>query len=564
VTTSNSERSGLASLIPALSWLPGYDRSWLGPDLIAGVTAAAVVVPQAMGYATVAGLPPEVGLYTCIFPMAVYAFLGTSRRLSFSTTSTIVALTGLGLVTAGATGEGAVPAVATLTLMVGAALILFRFLNLGWLLESVSEAVVAGLKLAVGLTIIADQLPKLLGIAPADGGFIPDVRNAVEGLSSANTATLILSLVTLAGLFALKRWAPRVPGPLLAAVGGILLVILTNITERGVELIPEVPTGLPLPAIPSLDLVGPLLPFALAIAFMSYFETVTAARIARDPDDPPVDNNQEYVADGAATLVGAFFQTVPPAGGFSQTQVNTNAGAQTQVSQLVTVLVAIVIALFLAPVLSDLPAATLGAIVVVSVSGLLVLTEVRRIRQIDPVELVVVALTALFALVFDLLIGVLVGVFLTFYMVLRRLNRPAIVELRRPPTGGEPLPAREGDGAIPGMLILRIEGGLYTLNVRRAQEEIYARVDGAEPRPEVLLLDVGATVDTSVTVIDIMAETERQLARHGTQMWLAAIPERAEAKARRTDLWDEWLDAGRIHSTVSAAVEAFEMAKKNR
>jgi MFS superfamily sulfate permease-like transporter len=296
---------------------------------------------------------------------------------------------------------------------------------------------------------------------------------------------------------------------------------------------------------------------------MSYFETVTAARIARDPEDPPLDNNQEYVADGAATLVGAFFQTVPPAGGFSQTQVNTNAGAQTQLSQMVTVVIAIVVALFLAPVLSDLPAATLGAIVVVSVSGLLVLTEVRRIRQIDPLELVVVALTALFALVFDLLIGVLVGVFLTIYMVLRRVNHPAIIELRRPPTGGEPLPAREGDRAIPGMLILRIEGGLYTLNVRRAQEEIYARVDGAEPRPEVLLLDVGATVDTSVTVIDIMAETERQLARHGTQMWLAAIPERAEAKARRTDLWDEWLEAGRIHPTVSAAVEAFEMAKKN-
>jgi high affinity sulfate transporter 1 len=564
VTAATSERHGLAGWVPALGWLPGYDRSWLGPDLIAGVTAAAVVIPQAMGYATVAGLPPEVGLYTCIFPMAVYAFLGTSRRLSFSTTSTIVALTGLGLVTAGATGTDAVPAAATLTLMVGAALILFRFLNLGWLLEAVSEATVAGLKLAVGLTIIADQLPKLLGIAPADGGFIPDVRNAIEGLSSANTATVTLSVVTLAGLFALKRWAPRVPGPLLAAVGGILLVVLTSVTERGVELIPEVPTGLPLPALPSLDLVEPLLPVALAIALMSYFETVTAARIARDPEDPPLDNNQEYVADGAATLVGAFFQTVPPAGGFSQTQVNTNAGAQTQLSQMVTVIIAIAVALFLAPVLGDLPAATLGAIVVVSVSGLLVLSEIRRIRQIDPLELVVVALTALFALVFDLLIGVLVGVFLTIYMVLRRVNHPIIVELRRPSAGGEPLPAREGDETIPGLLVLRIEGGLYTLNVRRAQEEIYRRVDGAEPRPEVLILDVGATVDTSVTVIDIMAETERHLARHGTRMWLAAIPERAETKARRTDLWDEWLDAGRIHPTISAAVDAFETTKKGR
>jgi MFS superfamily sulfate permease-like transporter len=198
-----------------LSWLRGYHRTWLSGDVIAGATAAAVVIPQAMGYATVAGLPVEIGLYTCIFPMIVYALLGESRRLSFITTSTIVALTGLALTTAGVDGSAeAVPTAATLTLMVGVRLFLFRLIRLGWIVEAVSEAVVAGLTFGVGLTIIADQLPKLLGIESAEGGgFFEDTRHALSNLGEAVSTTVVISVMTIAGLLALKRWAPKVPGP---------------------------------------------------------------------------------------------------------------------------------------------------------------------------------------------------------------------------------------------------------------------------------------------------------------------------------------------------------------
>lgn len=536
-----------------------YDSSWLRGDVVAGVSAGAVVIPQAMGYATVAGLPVEIGLYTCIFPLAVYAVLGGSRRLSFSTTSTIVALTGLGLTTVGAdSGAEAIATVAALTAMVGLALLLFRLIRLGWMVEAVSEAVIDGLKVGVGFTIIADQLPKLLGITSVDGGFFADVGNAVEQLGSINAATLVLSVATIGGLLALKSWAPRVPGPLLAVAVGVVLVAFGGLTNRGVEVIPEVPTGLPLPAIPDFgDFLG-LLPFALAIAFMSYFESITAARIARNPEDRRLDNDHEYVAVGIAALAGSLFQTVPPAGGFSQTQVNTSAGARSQVSQLVTAVLAILVALFLAPVLSDLPEATLGAVVTVSVLGLVSFAALARLASISRLEFVLAVVTAVFALVFDLLVGVIVGVFLTFYFVLRALNHPVVSELRRPLGGGELLPARPGDQPVPGLLVIRVEGGMYTMNIRRVQEEVYRLFEEAKPSPRVVLLDASATVDVSVTVLDVWLEIEGHLANHGATLWVAAVPEQALVKLRRTPNYERWVAAGRVHPSVASAVTAFE------
>jgi SulP family sulfate permease len=543
-------------LLPALHWIRRYDREWLSGDLLAGATAAAVVIPQAMGYATVAGLPVEIGLYTCIFPMAAYAIFGGSRKLSFSTTSTIVALSGLALAATGVDESEAIATVATLTFLVGLALIVFRLLRLGWMVEAVSTAVIDGLKVGVGLTIIADQLPKLLGIPSVSGGFIDDVGNAVANLGDSSVMTVLLAGSTITALIFLKIWAPRVPGPLLAVMASIAIVAIFGVS--GWELIPEVPTGLPAPAIPGIDHLDVLLPYALAIALMAYFESITAARIARDSTDPPLDNDQEYVAVGVSTLVGSLFQTVPPAGGFSQTQVNASAGARTQASQLVTVGLAIVVALFLAPLLSDMPQATLGAIVTVSVLGLIDFTALSRLWRIDRLELYLAVVTAAAALLVNLLVGVLVGVILTLYFVLRALNHPVVVELRRPHPTGLLYPARPDDAAVPGMLILRIEGGLYTLNIRRALDEIWDRFEATSPTPLVLLIDVGGTADTSVTVMDAFLELDQRLIAHDSTLWVSSVPTRAHEKARRLKVWDEWVRDHKIHQTSDDAVGYFE------
>lgn len=512
-------------------------------DVVAGVVAGAVVIPQAMGYAGVAGLPVQVGLYTCIVPMAAYALLGGARRLSMSTTSTIVALAGLALAAAGTPDDPdeAMAAVSTLTLLTGLALLLFWLLRVGWVVDSISDTVVSGLKIGVGLTIIVDQLPHLLGIDAGPDGFLRGVGHAVTHLGDANRATVVLSTLTLAGLWAVHRWAPRVPGPLLAVAGGIAATAWAGLTDRGVELIPPVPSGLPVPALPPLADAWTMLPYALAIALMAFMETTAVGRSTREPQDPPIVTGRELLANGTAAIAGSFVATAPPAGGFSQTMVNVEAGARTQLSSLVTAGVAVATALFLAPVLSDLPEATLAAVVVVAVTGLLDVSELRRIGRIDRAELVVALITGGIALVTNLLVGVVAGVFCTYYLVLRRLNHPVLTE-RQP---------------VPGLLVVRIEGALYTMNVRTVQAELLRRA-AEDPRPRVLLLDLGATLDTSVTVLDAFVAAEQQLAKNGVELWVARVPDAALAKARRTAAWPAWRDGGRVHPTVRAAVDAYE------
>ena len=386
-----------------------------------------------MGYATVAGLPVEIGLYTCIFPMLIYALFGTARRLSFSTTSTIVALTGLAITAADPGSTDLVGTATTLTLMVGVLLIVFRLIRLGWMLEAVSEATLAGLKVGVGLTIIADQLPKLLGIPSTESDFFGDVWNAIEQLPEANFATVLIGGLDRRvppGSQGMETEDPR-------AIAGFGSRDRPRGFHRGDGSRsgdhprgPHRSSAAGDSAIPASGGIAPVCTrHRPHVLFRDRHRGTDRPRARR----PPIDNDQEYVATGLATIVGSFFRTVAPAGGFSQTQVNTNAEARTQVSELVTVVLAVAVTL-LAPVLGDLPEATLGAIVVVAVLGLIKVDEMRWLGVIDPLEFWIAAITAFVALAFNLLIGVLVGVFLTIYFVLRTLNHPVVVELKRAPT----------------------------------------------------------------------------------------------------------------------------------
>lgn len=544
------------------SWLRSYDREWLRGDVLAGVTTAAVVIPQALGYATIAGLPVELGLYTCIVPMLVYAFVGTSRALSFSTTSTIVAVTGTALVSVGVAGtDTMVSTTATLTFLVGLLLVTFRLLRIGWIVEAISEATVIGLKFGVALTVIVDQLLRIVDVESTSKRFLGNVAEFVVALPEVDVTTAILAGSTLTGLFVLRRLAPKAPAALLAIVAGIVLVAWFGVAETGVSLIEEVPLGLPMPELPSLALAGPLFPAAFAIALMAYVETLTAGRIARSVDDPPLDNNREFMANGLGAIAGSVIQALPPAGGFSQTQVNDQAGAKTQLSGLVTSLLALAVALFIAPVLSDLPQATLAAVVIVAVSGLLDPSGFRRLWRIDRAEFVGAVATAVCALAFDLLAGVVVGVAASFYLVLRSLNHPVVIELRRDPVSGELLHARAHDPEMPGLLILRVEGGIYTMNARRVQAELLERVDGVERAPQVVILDTSGTSDTSVTVLDLLLETDQLMAKRGTDLWLAGLPEKAREKARRARFYADWDARSKIYPSVSSAVNAYETKK---
>ena len=548
------------SLIPSLTWLPRYDRRWLGKDLVGGLTAGAVVIPQAMAYATIANLPVEVGLYTCMVPMVVYALLGGSRTLSVSTTSTVATLSASALLAAGVASAASDPVrdLAMLTLLVGVILLAARLLKLGSLIDNISEATLTGIKAGVGLTVAASQLPKLLGIPgdPTATNFFQHAGSVIDQLSDVSWTTVVFSAATLGVLLVLGRVAPTVPAPLVAVVAGIALVALASLDEHGVAVIAPVPSGLPTPVVPSVDHLGALLPGAFAIAIMCFLETAAVARSVRRSDEPAIDNDQELGANGVACIAGAFFRAMPSAGGFSQTAINQRAGARTQLSEIVTALLAVLCALFLGSVLSDLPQATLGCLVMVAVLGLIKPAEFVRYWRLSRIEFWVATITAVVGLVFGLLVAVLAGVLLTLYLVLRELDRMHPTELQATLDGNDVQLPGEHTAPIPGLLIVRFDGPLYTANVRGANRRLLAAVDRHEG-VDTLVVDTSAIARVSLTVVDELPELERELAAGHVTLWIAGMPPRTLALARRLPRWEELESHGRLFPTALAAVRVY-------
>ncbi|MCT1364919.1 MULTISPECIES: SulP family inorganic anion transporter [unclassified Microbacterium] len=527
-----------------LSTLDGYQRQWIVRDVLAGLSAGAVVVPQAMAYATIADLPVQVGLYTCIVPMLVYALLGGSRAMSVSTTSTIATLTATTLVSAGvaAGSDDALGALMMLTLLVGAVLLLARACRLGSLVENISGATVLGLKIGVGATVAVGQLPKLLGESFdfSGHGFLRSLVAVGGAFDSVNVPTLLLSTGSIATLLLLKRFAPRVPGTLVVVAAGMLLVGVGGIDELGVDLIAPVAGGLPVPGIPDLSEAAALVPGALAIAVMAFLESAAVARSLRQATEPQIDSDQELFATGAANTVGAFFAAMPAAGGFSQSAVNQGAGARSQLATLTTVALAVLVALFLAPVLSLLPEATLAAMVFTAVAGLINIPELVRWARISRVDFWVATAVASIGLTAGLLPAVAVGVVVTLVLVLRELNIPRVRVV-----------GRRGSA-----LGLEPERGLYTANALANQRLIVQTVAAQAEPVRTLVLGLPQQVVMSITVLDTLEALDRELAQLGVQLDLAALPEEASVVAARTPWYAGLVEAGRVHPAVDVGLRA--------
>ena len=551
--------TSFASLVPSATWLPAYERKWLAKDLVGGLAAGAVVIPQAMAYATIADLPVEVGLYTCMVPMVVYALLGGSRTMSVSTTSTVALLTGSTLIAAGVAADTSDPVgdLAMLTLLVGLILLAARVLRLGALIDNISQATLIGIKVGVGLTVAAGQFPKLLGIAGDSDAesFFADVAGIIDDLGDVSWATVAFSVATLAVLLGVSRIVPQLPAPLLAVALGIILVNVASIDEHGIALIAPVPSGLPTPVAPSFDNVGALAPGAFAIAIMCFLETAAVAGAVRRRHEPPIDNDQELAANGIACVAGALFRAMPSAGGFSQTAINESSGARTQVSELVTALLAVGCALFLGGVLSDLPQATLGCMVIVAVLGLIKPAEWVRLWRLGRMEFWVAAITAASGLCFGLLVAVAVGVALTLFLVIYELDHLGVTELQVTHDGRDVQVAGADTVPLDGLLILRFDGPLYTANIRGANRKILAAVDSAHPAT--LLLDASSVPGLTVTVLEQFGDLQRELEVRGVTLWVGALPPRSLATARQLSGWTVAAAEGRMFPTALAAVRTY-------
>ena len=549
----------MSKYLPILGWLPNYSSGWLRSDLVAGLTTAAVVIPQSMAYATIAGLPVEAGLYTALVAMLAYALLGTSRPMSVSVTSTISILTATQLALVVQSGDPAdlMAAASTLALLVGGFLLLAGVLRLGFIANFISIPVLTGFKAGIGMVVLVGQLGKVLGISVSKGPFFETIIAVVQGLDDVHLATLMVALVTLAILILLPRLMPRVPAPLVAVVVGIGASALLVLGDAGVKLVGFIPPGLPPLALPDPSLISQLWPGALAIALMCFTESVAAGRAFVQHGEPQVDANQELLAIGAANVAGSFFRAYPAAGGTSQTAVNRKAGAKTQLSGIATACVVALTLLFLSPLVSQMPQATLGALVLVAAAGLIKPDDFRAIGRIRREELAwaIVALAGVVLL--GTLEGILVAVAVSLLTLLYHANHPPVYAMGRE-SGADVFRSLEqhpDDEKIPGLLIVRTEGRMHFASAPRTTDTFWHLIDEAQPR--VLILELSAVPDIEYTALTMLADGEEKLRERGISLWLAGLNPTVQELVRRSPV-GATLGDERVFEDVRQAVEAYE------
>ncbi len=537
-----------------------YPRDWLRPDLIAGLTTAAVVIPKAMAYATIAGLPVEVGLYTAFVPMVIYALLGSSRPLSVSTTTTIAILTAaaLGEIAPGGQAAELMIAAATLAVMVGTVLVLAALLRLGFVANFISEPVLTGFKAGIGLVIVVDQIPKVLGVHFDKGPFFHNLASIVQHLPQTSLPTLAVALATLASIVAVERFAPRLPAPLLAVGAAIAASALLGLAQLGVQTVGHIPRGLPGFTAPDLSLVAQLWPAALGIALMSFTETIAAGRAFGQAGEPRPAPNQELVALGASNIVGGLFGAMPAGGGTTQTAVNRRAGARSQLAELVTAAAAVATLLFLAPVIGWMPQAALAAVVVAYSVGLISPVEFSDIRRVRRVEFRWALVAFAGVVLLGTLKGILVAVVLSLLALAHQTNNPPVYALgrKRGTDAFRPLSRkRSDDETFPGLLLLRTEGRVYFANAQRIADKMSPLMN--EAAPKVVVLDCSAVSDIEYTALKMLSEGEERLRKAGMELWLAALNPEVLRIVQRAPL-GRVLGRERMFFNLRQAVDAYQ------
>ena len=547
-------------IFPMRTWIGSYRIEWLPFDIIAGLTTAAVVIPMAMAYAAIAGLPLVIGLYTSFVPLVIYVAMGTSRPLIVTSTSTIAILTAgaLGTVAPGGDAASLVAASATLALLAGAFLLLGGLLRLGVVASLISDPVLTGFKAGIGAVIVLSQLPKLLGIHIAKAGFFRDIVSVGVHLPETSLPTLLFALAMLALMLGLKRFVPRVPAPLVTVAIGITVSALVGLDKSGIALVGTVQSGLPSFALPDLSLLEHLWPAAMGIAFMSFVETAAVGRAFLRRGEPLPDANRELVATGLANLAGSLFHIMPAGGGTSQTAVNYNAGARSQVAGLVTAAVVVATLLFLAPLFGLMPHPTLAAVVVIASIGLVRPAEFRAIRQIRSMEFRWALIAMAGVLVLGTLKGILVAVLASLVALIIRVNRDPILPLGRKPGTNvfrTQSPDHPEDETFPGLLMLRPVGGIYFANAARLGQEMWALIN--EFKPEVLVLDLSAAPALEFTALRMLTDGEEKMRDAGTTLWLAGLNPGVLAVVRNSHLWTR-LGRERLFHNLELAVEAYQ------
>jgi high affinity sulfate transporter 1 len=545
--------------LPFLNWITDYRKEWARFDVIAGLTTAAVVIPKAMAYATIAGLPVQIGLYTALIPMVIYAVLGTSRVLSVSTTTTIAILTAAEMGRVAPDGDPGmlIRATVTLTLLVGVILLVASVLRLGFVANFISDPVLIGFKAGIGLVIVLDQLPKLLGIHFDKGTFLHNVVATVREIPHTSLPTFAVGAATIVLLVGIERLLPRAPAPLIAIAGGIAAMSLLGLQARGVATVGQVPSGLPSFVPPDISLVALLWPGAMGIALMSFTETIASARAFAVSGDPPLLPNRELLATGLANAGAAFWGSMPAGGGTSQTAMNRRVGARTQLAELVTAAATLLTMLLLAGPMGLMPQATLAGVVIVYSVGLIQLDGFRAILRVRRTEFIWALVALAGVLLLGTLKGILVAIVVSVLALAQQVASPPVYVLgRKPGTNVFRRRSEEHpeDELFPGLLLLRVEGRIFFLNARRIGEKVESLLE--EAKPKVVAVDLSGVFDLEYTALKALIEADKRLGEDGVSIWLVGLTPAVLETVQRSSL-GETLGRERMHFNLEVAVQKY-------
>ena len=538
---------------------PQVSRDTLLSDLGAGLAVGAMLVPQGMAYALLAGLPPEVGLYASTVPLVLYALFGTSRQLAVGPVAIVSLLSATTIASVADEGSaGYVAAAALLALLVGVVHIVLGVARLGFLTRLLSHPVLVGFTSAAALIIGASQVKHVLGVSlENDEHFHETVWELVQKVGDAHGLTLVVGLGAIALMVGLKRWLPVMPGALAAVAVTTVASVVWDLESRGVKVVGEIPQGLPPLTVPDeFGIVGTLLPAAMVITLVGYMESIAVAKVYARRNRYEVDANRELIGLGAANVGAGLFGGYPVTGGFSRTAVNAEAGARTKLAALITAAVVLLVIVALTPLFEQLPSATLGAIVVVAVAKLFDLAEISHIRRLKTADFatLVVAFVATLALGVELGIGVAIAA--SIVVVAVRMMTPHTAELGRLPDSTlyrnvARFPQAE---RVPGVAIIRFDVSLSYLNVEFLKRRVHRLVAEGGPELRAVVLAASGVNDIATSAVETLAELVTDLDEQGIALHLASAKGPVRDVLMRAGTYQQLGD--RVHDQVHDAIVA--------
>lgn len=452
-----------------LGWIRSYDRRWLRGDLIAGVTVAALIIPKNLGYAGIAGIPLQNGLYAAAAAAILYAIFGTSRQISMGPSSALAAVAASAVLVSGLTDQADIASfVAGITLASGVLFLILFLLRMGWIAQFLSRAVVTGFLAGAAVDVVISELPKITGTEASGANSFQELWSWLGTLDETHRTTLIVGVVSLVVVFGVGRIAPRLPGALVLVVGGLLASALLDLGDRGVALVGDVPRGLPSFAVPDLGLMwenaSTVAIAAVALVLIGFSQTAGDARAFAAKHRYQVDIDQESVAQGLANTGAGLFQGMPVSTSLSASSLNDHSGARTGLASLTSGVTVLLTLLILAPLFSALPKPVLAALIIEAViMGMINIPELRRLARVQPFDFWVAVTAIIGTLAFGVLAGVMIGIGLSLLWLIWAATHPNIPTLAREAGTQVFRDVSEfpDDEVTPGVVVIRMDGGLF-------------------------------------------------------------------------------------------------------